>query len=43
MIRNKGLTATSDLAERCKIALEKSYGSDIPLPECLQKRKLTFK
>jgi hypothetical protein len=26
------------MAEKCKKALEKSYGSDIPLPKCLLKK-----
>jgi hypothetical protein len=26
------------MAEKCKKALEKSYGTDIPLPKCLLKK-----
>jgi hypothetical protein len=26
-----------DLARRCRLALEKSYGANIPLPKCIGK------
>lgn len=27
-----------DLAEQCRIALQKSYGMQIPVPKCLAKK-----
>jgi hypothetical protein len=32
-----------DLAERCRIALEKSYGMKIPIPKSIVKRKVIKK
>jgi hypothetical protein len=28
----------ADMAERCRRALEKSYGADIPMPKCMTKK-----
>ena len=33
----------ADLAERCRRALEKSYGSDIPKPNCMVKKGIMGK
>lgn len=27
-----------DFAERCRIALEKSYGTQLPMPKCFDKK-----
>lgn len=31
-----------DLAERCRIALEKSYGTQLPMPKCFAKKNHEF-
>lgn len=31
-----------DLAEMCRLALEKSYGTQIPMPKCLDKKQQRF-
>jgi len=28
----------SEMAEKCRRALEKSYGTDIPMPKCIVKK-----
>jgi hypothetical protein len=28
-----------DFAEQCRLALEKSYGTQIPVPKCLAKKR----
>jgi hypothetical protein len=40
MIDQKNIEVERDnLAERCRIALERSYGSEVPLPNSTRKKK----
>jgi len=40
MINQKNIEVEmNDLAERCRIALERSYGSEVPLPNSMRKKK----
>ncbi len=39
MMKQKNIKVdTDDLAERCRTALERSFGSEIPMPDSLRKK-----
>jgi len=39
---NCAIENKKNLGERCRVALEKSYGMQVPMPKCLGKKRHRF-